>query len=245
LSGMSWWYALKIHNVNIGYVEGVISHGLPIFSKYMPGKIWTILGRASRAAVNSENTISQLSFISLKEQLIYLLVGLIVSIVPVYLAYGVSLFLGFVLTSCLGLFLIVFNKTIHKFLLWLLYKILKKDLNIPLIKLRQGLKLSYYNLALWLSWTLAFYFFGSSFHESFSIQLAFVFPISVVYGVLAIIMPGGIGVREGIITAFLVASGLNIEVATTISVASRLWFLLGETFMFVLSLLLSRVVKKR
>jgi len=50
---------------------------------------------------------------------------------------------------------------------------------------------------------------------------------------------GGIGVREGIITAYLVMSGVELELATTISVLSRIWFVLGEIFIFMLALVLN------
>lgn len=236
ISGISWWNSLKIHNVNISIKSAIISHGLAIFAKYIPGKIWVILGRASKVASETNDPVSELSFISLKEQLVYLLVGILISIIPVYLIYGFSLFFLVVLLSGLGLGLVIFNKAMHKLLLWMLSKLMKKPPELPLITIKNGFKLSIYHVFLWASWTLGFYFFGLSIMDSFSISLAFVFPISVVYGVLAIIMPGGIGVREGIITAYLVMSGVELELATTISVLSRLWFILGEIFIFLLAL---------
>ncbi|OYT14676.1 MAG: hypothetical protein B7C24_17070 [Bacteroidetes bacterium 4572_77] len=229
--GLSWWYALKIHKVDIPIRLGISSHGFPIFAKYIPGKIWTILGRASQVADKTEKTTSSLSFISLKEQLVYLLVGILISIYPIYMVYGANLFLVFVGLSGLGLFLIIFNKSIHDLLLFVLNKFLKKKPDLPLISLKNGFKLSWFNLLLWLMWTLGFYFFAKSVSLAFSFDMAFVFPISVVYGVLAIVMPGGIGVREGIITAYLSLSGMDLEIASSISIASRLWFILGEVFL--------------
>jgi hypothetical protein len=241
LSGFSWWYAVVIHKVKISILFGILSHGLPIFTKYIPGKIWTILGRASKVASHTNKPVSELSFISLKEQLVYLLIGILISIVPVYLLYGLSFFFMFVLLSGMGLGLIIFNKNIHNLMLWVLGKFMKKPLELPLLSIKNGLKLSFFNVLLWIAWTLAFYFFGCSIEDSFGLNHAFVFPISVVYGVLAIFMPGGIGVRESIITAYLVLSGVEIELATTISVLSRIWFMLGEVFIFLLALLLQLI----
>jgi uncharacterized membrane protein YbhN (UPF0104 family) len=237
-SGLSWWYSLKVHKINIDMQTGVLSHGLPIFAKYIPGKVWTILGRASKVSQAVKNDTAFLSFISLKEQFVYLLVGIVISIVPIYTVYGFNYFFILVLLSGIGLYLVIFNKLIHRLITQVFEKILKKKLDIPLITHKNGFKLSVFNVLLWISWTLAFYFFSKSVAGDFGINQAFVFPISVVYGVLAIIMPGGIGVREGIITAFLTTSGMELEVATTISVASRLWFILGEIFVFILSLIL-------
>ena len=61
------------------------------------------------------------------------------------------------------------------------------------------------------------------------------FPISVVYGVLAIIVPGGIGVRESILSGFLIALKVDPKLAVTISALSRLWFISGEVFIFLLA----------
>ncbi|MCD4698410.1 MAG: flippase-like domain-containing protein [Bacteroidales bacterium] len=239
ISSLSWWNSLKIHNVNIPIKSAIISHGLAIFAKYIPGKIWVILGRASKVAAETKDPVSELSVVSLKEQLTYLLVGILISIVPVYQLYSFSMIFMVVLLSGLGLGLAIFNKAMHNLLLWLLSKLMKNSSGLPLITIKNGFKLSLYHLFLWTSWTLGFYFFGLAIEDSFSLNLAFVFPISVVYGVLAIFMPGGIGVREGIITAYLIMSGVELEVATTISVLSRLWFVLGEIFIFLLALVLN------
>jgi uncharacterized membrane protein YbhN (UPF0104 family) len=244
LSALSWWNILYRHKIPITVKQAIVSHGQAIFAKYIPGKIWTVLGRASKVASYTHKGVSELSFISLKEQLLYLLVGILISIVPVYILYGFSLVFLIVLLSGIGLFLIVFNKTIHILLLWVVGKLMKRKPELPLMSIKNGLKLSVYNLFLWISWTLGFYFFVYSFNENFSLDLAFVFPISVVYGVLAIIMPGGVGVREGIITGYLVLSGIELEVATTISVLSRLWFVVGEVFIFILALFLQLGIKK-
>jgi len=239
VSGLSWWFALKIHGISISPKSAVSSHGLPVFAKYIPGKVWTILGRAAKVSEQTNESTSALSFISLKEQLVYLQVGIFVSLWPIYHVYGFSLFLLFVVLSGIGLFLVVFNKHIHGLIIFILSKVMKKKPDLPLISLKNGFKLSWFNLLLWIMWTLGFYFFANSVNAAFSLDMAFVFPISVVYGVLAIIMPGGIGVRESIITAYLTIAGMDLEVATTISVASRLWFMMGEGFIFLLSTYLS------
>lgn len=66
---------------------------------------------------------------------------------------------------------------------------------------------------------------------------AFAFSLSVSYGLLAVFMPGGLGVREGIIVLVLTATGLDVKVATTISVISRIWFISGEIFIFLMAIL--------
>ena len=63
-SAISWKVALKLHGINISNKKAIVSHGLPVFAKYIPGRIWTIIGRA--ALVENENVgIKKRSFISL------------------------------------------------------------------------------------------------------------------------------------------------------------------------------------
>ena len=87
---------------------------------------------------------------------------------------------------------------------------------------------------------LAFYLFVMAFHFEFSIAVIFSWPLSISLGVLSLITPGGIGVREGIMTGFMVLTGMPLEEATTIAVISRLWFITGEVFIFLLSLVLNK-----
>jgi uncharacterized membrane protein YbhN (UPF0104 family) len=58
------------------------------------------------------------------------------------------------------------------------------------------------------------------------------FPLAASLGVLALVAPGGLGVREGVIVAYLGLAGIPAMEATTISIASRLWFLGGELIFF-------------
>ena len=65
---------------------------------------------------------------------------------------------------------------------------------------------------------------------------SFAFPLSIVLGLISIIFPGGIGVREGAISLFLISNGISADVAVTISILARIWFLAGEFFAFFLAL---------
>lgn len=236
LSTYSWYQSLKLHGININPRKALVSHGKSVFAKYIPGKIWVILGRAAK--------ISQLGFplktcsiVSLKEQLIYILLGLVLSIIPIILLDISESYLLLVVIVIIGLALVLFSKNMHLFVLKTYNRIFKKELEIPLISFKIALKLSVYILLYWLVWVAAFYFLLMAVNPKTSFIAAFAFPLSVSFGVLAIVAPGGIGVREGIMVAFLIAADWNKEMAITLSVLSRLWFVSGEIFLFTLSLL--------
>jgi hypothetical protein len=46
-------------------------------------------------------------------------------------------------------------------------------------------------------------------------------------------------------TGFMVLSGIPVEIATTISVISRLWFISGEVFIFILALSVNKISAKK
>ncbi len=237
VSTLSWGYALKVHGHQISARQSIRSHGLSVFAKYIPGKIWVILGRASYVS-NDSLSLRLASMVSLKEQLIYLLWGLLISIVPVTVFLQQFLAGLVILLSTLFIAFILFSPWFHRLFLGLLAKLMKKPLDLPLLTLSDALSISRVVVVYWLIWTVAFYFLMISVFPGTPFLMAFAFPVSVTYGVLAIIMPGGIGVREGILTAFLTAGGLPLENAVTLSVISRFWFMTGEIFLFLLSLLL-------
>ena len=87
----------------------------------------------------------------------------------------------------------------------------------------------------WIFWCIGFYFFVSSIVDDVIFPyIGLGFSLATTLGVVAVIAPGGIGVREGVLVGFLTLSGMTVENATTVSVASRLWYLCGEIFIFLL-----------
>lgn len=234
VSSLSWKNALKSHQIHISTSKAVYSHGISVFAKYIPGKIWVILGRAS---IISESGFSLLktSTISLKEQLVYLLIGLLISLIALpFLPINIFITLIVALTA-VGLYLFLFVKPIYNFSVGLLEKITKKKLDIPFINIKEAKSFSVTILLYWFIWSIAFYLLCKSIIPETSAWASFAFPLSVCYGLLAVVVPGGIGVRESIITLVLTATGLSAPEAITISVIQRLWFITGEIFIFTLA----------
>ena len=242
-STFSWKVALVLHGNKVSASEALISHGLSVFAKYIPGKVWVILGRAAYIAELKKLKVSGLSFISLKEQLLYILVGLLVSLIPSILYFNNDFWVLIILLTIIGLSALLFVKPLHDFSEKLLSKLFKKNFTFPLLSLNLSMRLSFVILTYWSFWITAFLFLVLSITHEFEWIYAFAFPLAVCYGVLAIVMPGGLGVREGIIVAFLTATGLELETSVLISVISRLWFISGEIFIFSLSVILKQMKK--
>jgi hypothetical protein len=98
----------------------------------------------------------------------------------------------------------------------------------------------------WLSWTVGFYLVGRAVvvGNAFDWQVMFAFPFAATIGILAIVFPGGLGVREGLLVYFMVQCGTPITEATVVSIIARLWFLVGEIFIFLVAVFLHIRVKK-
>jgi uncharacterized membrane protein YbhN (UPF0104 family) len=217
---------------------------MSIFAKYIPGKIWVILGRASKVA-EGKYSLKTTSYASLKEQLLYIWAGLLLSAVPLFIYRGVDLYsLGVVILFIFMCF-INFSDQFRLIVIRVIKKVFKKDIEIPHISFKESLNILFFITCYWVAWIIAFYLFSLSVYPETSVNIGFIFPLSVTLGLLAVIMPGGIGVREGILTGFMVLSGIPLEIATTISVISRLWFISGEVFIFLLALFVNKCFKMK
>ncbi len=235
VNALCWWKALRLHGAEARPVEALISHGLPVFAKYIPGKVWVVLGRAARASRFTGHSMKSLSFVSLKEQVVYAWTGLLISLPVVFLwplpAWGVwpvialFVFLGF--TGFSDRFRRLFVRAVEK--------LGGQSLHIPAWKLASHGALFGFSLLNWASWMLAFAFFVRAWVPEASLLAAFAFPPGVVLGLLALVLPGGMGVREGVLTALLHAMGHPLELAVTLAILSRLWFVVGEVFLFLLA----------
>jgi hypothetical protein len=235
VSTLSWRKALKVHGLQISVPQAVYSHGISVFAKYIPGKIWVILGRAS---IISEKgfSLSFASTISLKEQLVYLFLGLLISLMVLPFISVHILFTLMVFFTAVGLYLLLFVESIHRFILSALFKLVKKKFEVPFITFKDAVPFAKWILVYWSIWSIAFYLLTKSIIPETPVLAAFAFPVSVCYGLLAVIVPGGVGVREGILVLFLSSLGIDPAQAVTLSIIQRLWFITGEIYIFLVAL---------
>ena len=238
-SAFSWQVTLKLHGIPISARQAIVSQGLPVFTKYIPGRIWSIVGRAALVK-NKDNSMKRLSFISFKEQLIYLCLGFFISIYPVLQTEKIKEYSLVIISLTCLLFLILFFKRIQAWFETIWNKIFKTEINVPKITIKEFFILSMVVVIVWVLWIIAFYYLLVSFLDTTPFYFAFAFPLSIVLGLVSIIFPGGIGVREGVITLFLISNGVAAEIAILVSVVARVWFLTAEVFIFILALILKR-----
>lgn len=235
-SAYSWKIALKLHGIKISTRKAIYSHGFPVFTKYIPGRIWTILGRAALVH-NKDHHVKYLSVISLKEQLIYLCLGFLISIYPILQTEKISDYSFIIILLSVVGFIVLFSKSLHLRFENIWNKLFKKAIQIPVISSKEFLILSVYIIIYWLFWSVGFYFLLQSMLDDVHFYYSFAFPLSVSLGLISIIFPGGLGIREGAISLFLISNGVDAEFAVSIAIISRIWFLIGEIFIFGLAII--------
>lgn len=237
-----WFFTLKLIKLKIKFTDALISCGLSIFAKYVPGKILMIIGKTSHLKQKYNYASSSLITASFNDQLLAIFTGILLGSLSLVHLKNNSIFFGVFLGSLLFAFLI-FNNSFFLLLKMAIKKILNKEPDITILPFKTVMKLIPLHIIYWLLIGLGFYFlFFSLYDNNLPFSTIFAFPLSVVGGIISVISPGGIGIRESIL-AYYFSFQIESQVAITVSSISRIWFLLGEVFIFVVGFAFSIVSK--
>lgn len=243
-----WIWSLMInkeHKIDKQYLFE--SESITIFNKYIPGKIWVVVGPVGYLKKFYDITIFKISQLSLHMQVMIIWTGLFVGIFFLHLLKKELILLYSLLFIILTLYL--FSNAIHAVVEKTILFTTHKKITFVKIDFEQNIKILVLSVVLWLIWSLAFYLMviATSTDINIHFSVAFVFPIASVIGILALLSPGGLGIREGVMVFLLVSIGLSSKNSIQISVDSRIWFLFFECLVFVLSVIsiLCRKIKNK
>lgn len=239
-----WQAGLKSKNHPVRFHDSVISTGLAELGKYIPGKVWVILGRAGYISGKYSVSTTQASGISLVVQFITIWSGILVALagiifIKVPAEWIIALVAGWLLLS-----FVLFFRPFHKWVTQITSKIIKKEIHIPFIEFKEIRPVLHWFFIDWAVRMSGFYLFLlalSGYGMTFAVAAGF--PLAVTLGILAVIAPGGIGVREGILVIWLQGAGLELAEATTLAINTRLWALAGEITIFVAAWILNKIKK--
>jgi len=213
-------------------------------AKYMPGKVWNILGMVYLGAKKGLN----------KKDL--LVASFLESVLSTVVLLGVGVALTSVLLSqispwllVLVLLTIIFGIAVcHPRVFTPLFNLALKILKRPIVLEKSFLKKEYI-VKLVLAYLLfslllgfGFFFLANGISAVFIpdlLGLSGAFCFSVAFGVVVLLAPGGLGVREGLLV-LLLAPFFSLETATLFSLASRVWITIGELLLFAISYLYAK-----
>jgi uncharacterized membrane protein YbhN (UPF0104 family) len=246
-----WLEIIRGFGYNIKFHESFRVIYMANLARYVPGKVWQVVGMVGLAKeIGLPPQISLASFALVQAY------ALPASFILIPLALGTNAALSSLvifrdimyifMAIVVILFLILFFRP--EGLNWALNKVLKIFRQEP-VEYRPSIK-NRFLIFIWYSfnWIL----FGVSFHF-FILALSGTTKISFIYssgayiaayimGYLSFLSPGGLGVREGVMSALL-SPLLTPPVAATVSLINRIWITIAETIVSFLAYLTYKIKK--
>ena len=233
---------LQRFGVTLSLTAAITCTFKPILSKYIPGKIWLLV-----------STVGQLDKYGVPLRSGSLIIGIFqVTLAVSGLILGALALLAFQLpgfsteTRLLLILLPMAMLTVligsGSFLAWAPSRI--PGLRSWSSDLGQFPSLSapaFYAVLHWLILGFAFALFLLSVDVDAAWYAILFQPLATNLGVLAFIVPGGLGVREAAMAAYLNLAGIPLAYGLSIAIAARLWFFAGEVAAFLLGLLMEFV----
>jgi glycosyltransferase 2 family protein len=243
-SAFNWKFILKKLGDNIQYSNSLKIKTLSDLGRYIPGKAWYVLGRAyfgKKKGISKSKII-----ISLMIEHLFLLAIAIALFILFNFKEIINLNISQTILNLIvliGLGLLIFLPKLLNYLVNIGIRIKNKE-NKSEINLNIGIK---NNLSLIIQYVLFWLIIGISFiltiksiYPSLDLNNIFfftgIFAISWSIGLLSFITPGGIGVREGIMTTLLIP-----YLPLTIAVAAPLLF---RIYSIITEIILSLIVLK-
>jgi len=224
---------LKFNNIDISFSESVILSGKYSLAKYIPGKIGVIIGKAAYICDKCKIGKFRSLEIVFVYQLLFLLSAIVLSAATLFnFLIAQSEKLVYIMLSLVFIVCLLSIKQVQQIIRFVLMKITKREFR-EIYSNKSILIALIGTLFCWLLWAFGFKILAASIGVDISNHAALIFPLAAIIGVLVIISPGGLGVREGVISAGLIFFGIEKLDAIGLSVYSRLWFLVGEVLFFL------------
>lgn len=241
---ISWRIILKNNKIVISWKDSILSLGMSVFGKYIPGKIWLITGISSKVASITGESVIKISMLATVVQVLTILMGFVVGAIGLKPFMDIRLIVLIYILAGLfaGLFLL-FQKKVCASNFVQKYKLTREFVS-PLVR-SISLQLLIWIIVTWVLWSVSFYLLAVSLGFSMDLAGAFVLPLGLSVGIIVLIAPGGLGVREGVLSLLLSGFLTSRQEIVTLAAFSRVWFLSGEVFLFLLAVLLTLTNRRK
>ena len=250
MMAFGWYMILRILNSITNPLQCMRIYTLSQLARYIPGKIFMFIGRvilAERMGVKKSTSVLSVFF-----EAIISTSGAFFAILILYV-FSSKIKIEWLNPMKIGLLigggLLILNPKFIKIILNKIYQIrYAREFDFPSINFGyyKIILLCFYYVIIWVLVGISFYLLVSSFlGELISLKVVFdipcIFLISWIVGFLSFITPGGIGVREAIMTIGL-AQILPLHLVSIIAIISRIWFTIGEVLVVVILYLIPKKV---
>jgi uncharacterized membrane protein YbhN (UPF0104 family) len=191
--------------------------------KYVPGGLWTVVGRAEQATTGGLDRSTAYASVALSLVAAYLAaIGVAVALVPVASGGGVPLAVVALLPAGLA----VLHPRVLRPLLGLLRRLARRPLGVEAPSWRVSVGLVARYVPAWLVVGGATWCVARALDPGAGVgRVALAAVVSWIVGLLAVPVPGGLGVREAV---FVSAAGLPLSTGAATAVVARLAFMLVD-----------------
>lgn len=228
------WYLITLKlGIALSIRETTESWFYSQLGKYLPGKLWLLLGRFY--LYESKEKSKKLIFTALYYEMVtIILAGGIIFLASLFLFKEAPFFfqgeqIGWIIFLLLVIFFFLHPRFLQKIINWFLIRFKRETVTLS-ISYPDILWVLFICMLAWLVGGIGFYLFVDSIYPVPSKHLLFftgALAASSTLGLIAIFAPAGLGVREGALV-YLVTSLIPSPVAVILSVATRLWMTLIE-----------------
>ncbi len=242
----SWQEIMRELGAPITFSQSAWMIATTQIGKYVPGKIWYMLGRVY---VGTKEKIDgkSLAVSMVLETCLLLISSSIIFLVSTVISGSYSIIY---VSICIPLTILAIVVLHPRVLTWVTNSILKlfKKHKIEItISYLQIIKISIYFFGLWIAQIVGCYLLIKAIYP---ISIAHIFTISAAYtlawivGFVVVIVPGGLGVREGVMS-LLLSPILPPPLAIAISFITRVWITVFEVVVFFIGLAIQRKTSTR
>ena len=236
-----WKVTSRRFGCPITFRDAIASIGLSVFGKYIPGKVWLIVGRAGYLNQHYPHSMKALAYVALVSQILLIVIGLGFGLIGVWNIPSLHPYSWLLLAIWVISLIALIHPFVHDKVSLLAYRITKGKINLPVLNLRAGSSLIPIYVLRWIVFSAAYYFLIASMTDNpLPWYVATAFPLAGTLGLLVFFIPGGIGIREGIMVFLLSHMGIGTALAVGLSIAARLWVIFGEALIFLFGVALRR-----
>jgi hypothetical protein len=230
-----WKDILKELGYRLSFIKTLKIRSLSEIGRYTPGKIWHVLGRiyfSKKVKIPTATTIVSMVI----ETLLMIFSTTILFLIFIKNIQEINLtYLLIILITIFFIILIIKSKRFNKILNKILFKLNKTSEPIKIsISSLSLLKFFGYYLISWSAIGVAFFYSIKLFYPSLSFieipTMISIFAISWVLGFISLLTPGGLGVREGVMT-ILLANYVTLSIAIVSPIIMRFLTIFVELIM--------------
>ncbi len=224
-----WHYITKLTGCAIGHLDAVIAYLFSIPGKYIPGKVFMLAARYP-AYEREKRPLRTVTVCFFLENICTLLGAAFLFLISLFFFPNdlLSRYVWAVVLLMIAFFICI-HPAIINFVLRIVGRLLKKDMEIP-VTYPAMLKTVLLFILNWLVAGAGFALLVSAVYPlppSQWLYVAGIYALSTIMGIIALFAPSGLGVREGILMAGLLLI-MPDEYAVTISLISRIWQTVAE-----------------